>query len=149
MARKFLIFGFTLREYAVSAPSITQQVTFIYTSDLPASSSFLRDKLGLRLALNQFDTCHIYETAPNAFLGVCTNRPPQPNPGVTYTFVVSDVDAVYAEWTARGVEFDGPPELSERFKVYAAFFRGIENYRFEIQDFRDPTWPKPVTGARA
>ncbi len=123
---------------------IHQQVTFIYTSDLESGSAFLRDKLALKLVLNQFDTCHIYETAPNAFLGVCTNRPPPEQPGVTYTFVTPDVDAMYAELTGRGVEFDGPPKLVERFQVYAAFFRGIENYRFEIQEFRDPTWPKPV-----
>ena len=126
---------------------IHQQVTFIYTSDLASGSAFLRDKLGLKLVLNQFDTCHIYETAPNAFLGVCTNRPPPAEPGVTYTFVTSDVDGMYSELTGRGVEFDGPPKLVERFQVYAAFFRGIENYRFEIQEFRDPTWPKPIAAA--
>ena len=123
---------------------ITQQVTFIYTTDLASGSAFLRDKLGLKLVLNQYDTCHIYEAAPNAFLGVCTNRPPPAEPGVTYTFVTDDVDALYKELSDRGVEFDGPPALSERFNVYAAFFKGIENYRFEIQDFRDPSWPTPI-----
>lgn len=124
--------------------TIQQQVTFIYTRDLQTGSSFLRDKLGLRLVLNQFDTCHIYEAAPNAFLGVCTNREPPENPGVTYTFVTSDVDAMYETLKGRGVAFDGPPNLSERFNVYSAFFTGIENYRFEIQEFRDPSWPKPA-----
>ncbi|MEQ8584623.1 MAG: VOC family protein [Thalassobaculaceae bacterium] len=125
--------------------AIQQQVTFLYTRDLAAGSAFLRDKMGLRLALNQFDLCHIYEVAPNAFLGVCTNRPAPADPGVTYSFVVSDADAAYETLKARGVEFEAPPELSERFNVYSAFFGGIENYRFEIQEFRDPTWPKPVT----
>lgn len=125
--------------------AIQQQVTFLYTRDLAAGSAFLRDKMGLRLALNQFDLCHIYEVAPNAFLGVCTNRPAPADPGVTYSFVVSDADATYETLKARGVEFEAPPELSERFNVYSAFFGGIENYRFEIQEFRDPTWPKPVT----
>lgn len=124
--------------------AIRQQVTFLYTRDLSAGSSFLRDKVGLRLVLNQFDLCHIYETAPNAFLGVCTNRPAPEDPGVTYSFVVSDADAAYETMKARGVEFEAPPELSERFNVYSAFFRGIESYRFEIQEFRDPSWPVPV-----
>ena len=96
------------------------------------------------MVLNQSDTCHIFETAPNAFLGVCTNRSPPDDPGVTYTFVASDVDAMYETLKSRGVAFDAPPSLSERFNVYSAFFSGIENYRFEIQEFRDPTWPKPV-----
>ena len=126
-------------------PPITQQVTFIYTRDLLGSSAFLRDKVGLRLALNQFDLCHIYETAPNAFLGVCVNREPPEEPGLTYSFVTPDVDGMYAALKARGVEFEAPPRLSERFNVYSCFFRGIETYRFEIQEFRDPHWPSPVT----
>lgn len=124
--------------------AIQQQVTFLYTRDLAAGSAFLRDKMGLRLALNQFDLCHIYEVAPNAFLGVCTNRPAPADPGVTYSFVVDDADAAYETLKARGVAFEAPPELSERFNVYSAFFGGIENYRFEIQEFRDPSWPKPI-----
>ncbi|MCR9071270.1 MAG: VOC family protein [Alphaproteobacteria bacterium] len=125
--------------------TIQQQVTFLYTRDLAAGSAFLRDKIGLRLALNQFDLCHIYEVAPNAFLGVCTNRPAPADPGVTYSFVVSDTDAAYETLRGRGVEFEAPPQLSERFNVYSAFFGGIENYRFEIQEFRDPSWPVPVS----
>ncbi|MDF1793656.1 MAG: VOC family protein [Thalassobaculaceae bacterium] len=129
----------------MSAFTIQQQVTFLYTRDLVAGSSFLRDKVGLRLVLNQFDLCHVYEAAPNAFLGVCTNRPAPADPGVTYSFVVSDADAAYRALKDRGVAFESPPELSERFNVYSAFFGGIENYRFEIQEFRDPGWPAPVT----
>ncbi|HEY9566872.1 MAG TPA: VOC family protein [Thalassobaculum sp.] len=125
-------------------PPITQQVTFIYTRDLDAASGFLRDRLGLRLALNQNDLCHIYETASNAFLGVCVNREPPAEPGVTYSFVTSDVDGLYETLRARGVEFESPPRLSDRFNVYSCFFRGIESYRFEIQEFRDPAWPAPA-----
>jgi predicted enzyme related to lactoylglutathione lyase len=128
----------------MTAFTIQQQVTFLYTRDLAAGSAFLRDKVGLRLALNQFDLCHIYQTAPNAFLGVCTNRPAPPDPGVTYSFVVSDADAAYETLKSRGVAFEAPPAFSERFNVYSAFFDGIESYRFEIQEFRDPTWPAPV-----
>lgn len=123
---------------------VTQQLTFIYTTDLPAASAFLRDTLGLELALNQYDLCHIYRVAGESYLGVCRNRPPPENPGVTYSFVVEDVDATYALWKGRGVEFEAPPEYSEKFKVYSCFFRGIENYRFEIQAFRDPAWPAPA-----
>lgn len=124
-------------------PVSVQQVTFIYTRDLRAASAFLRDKVGLRLALDQNGVCHIFETAPNAFLGVCTNREPPADPGVTISLVTTDVDALYAALTNRGVVFDGPPTRSERFGVYSCFFRGIEGYRFEIQSFDDPRWPSP------
>jgi len=127
----------------MTSPKITQQVTFIYTTDLPAASSFLADKLGLELALNQFDRCHIFRTGPDAFLGVCTNRTPPAEPGVTVTLVADDVDAMYETLKSRGVEFQGPPKLHESFNVYSCFFGGIENYRFEIQEFRDPSWPAP------
>ncbi len=122
-------------------PPFAQQVAFIYTRDLNKASAFLTDKLGLRRVLNQSDHCHIYAVAPGAFLGVCTNREPPPEPGVTYSFVTPDVDGLYETLKERGVEFEAPPRHSERFNVYSCFFRGIENYRFEIQSFRDPAWP--------
>lgn len=122
-------------------PPFTQQVAFIYARDLDKASAFLADTLGLRLVLDQGGLCHIYEVTAGAFLGVCTNREPPSDPGVTYSFVTPDVDAMYETLKARGVEFESAPSLSERFNVYSCFFRGIENYRFEIQEFRDPTWP--------
>lgn len=122
---------------------IDQQVTFIYTRDLAAASSFLSDKLGLERVLDQFGICHIYRVTGTSFLGVCVNREPPLDPGVTYTFVARDVDAAYKELSGRGVVFDGPPRLSRKFNVYATFFGGIENYRFELQEFRDPVWPRP------
>lgn len=125
-------------------PQITQQVTFIYTKDLAASSSFLREVLGFELVQNQSDHCHIYRVTGNTFLGVCTNREPSENPPLTYTFVTPDVDGMYAHLTDKGVVFDAPPKLSEKFNVYSAFFRDPAGYRFEIQEFRDPTWPAPV-----
>jgi hypothetical protein len=42
------------------------------------------------------------------------------------------------------VVFEAPPALSTRFNVYAAFFRDPAGYRFEIQEFRDPSWPRPT-----
>ena len=128
----------------MNQPSISQQVTFIYTRDLAAGSAFLAEKLGLALALVQGGHCHIYQVTPTAFLGICSNREPPENPGVTYSFVAADVDATYEIWKSRGVEFDSPPAFSEKFQVYSAFFRGPENYRFELQAFRDPAWPKPL-----
>lgn len=130
-----------------SRPPFAQQITFIYTRDLAEASAFLSTKLGLRLALNQGGLCHIYEVTAGAYLGVCVNREPPADPGVTYSFVTADVDALYETLRARGVEFEAAPRLSERFNVYSCFFRGIENYRFEIQAFRDPAWPAPPAGS--
>lgn len=130
-----------------SRSPFAQQVTFLYTRDLAKASAFLNSKLGLQLVLNQGDLCHIYEAAAGAYLGVCVNREPPPDPGVTYSFVTADVDAMYETLRSRGVEFEAPPRLSERFNVYSCFFRGIENYRFELQAFRNPAWPAPPTAS--
>ena len=124
--------------------SIGQMLTFIYTNDLASASEFLGKTLRFRLVLNQNNRCHIFEAAPNAFLGVCTNRPPVDDPAVTISFVSDDVDGFYERLSAQGVVFDAPPAYNETFNVYAAFFRGIGNYRFEVQEFRDPSWPSPV-----
>ena len=123
-------------------PFIDQQLTFIYTTNLDESSAFLRDALGLELVLDQFGLCHIYRVTATSFLGVCTNREPPENPGLTYSFVVKDVDEAYETLKSRGVAFDGPPTHSEKFNVYSCFFKGIGNYRFELQQFRDPSWPR-------
>ena len=48
---------------------IDQQVTFIYTRDLAAGSSFLSDKLGLERVLDQFGICHIYRVTGTSFSG--------------------------------------------------------------------------------
>jgi predicted enzyme related to lactoylglutathione lyase len=126
---------------AAPHPFIDQQLTFIYTTNLPESSAFLRDALGLELVLDQFGICHIYRVTATSFLGVCTNREPPENPGLTYSFVVKDVDEAYETLKGRGVVFDTPPKHSEKFNVYSCFFKGIENYRFELQQFKDPSWP--------
>ncbi|MBM84561.1 MAG: glyoxalase [Rhodospirillaceae bacterium] len=126
-------------------PLFTQQVTFIYTRDLDTGSAFLGKILGLRRVLNQSDLCHIYEVVPNAYLGICVDHEPPKNPGLTYSFVSDDVDAHYTLLVERGVEFEAPPAYSEKFQVYSAFFRGPENYRFELQTFRDPDWTTKTT----
>jgi catechol 2,3-dioxygenase-like lactoylglutathione lyase family enzyme len=123
-------------------PFIDQQLTFIYTKNLPESSAFLRDVLGLELVLDQFGICHIYRVTATSFLGVCTNREPPENPGLTYSLVVKDVDEAYETLKSRGVVFEAPPKHSEKFNVYSCFFRGIESYRFEIQQFMDSSWPQ-------
>jgi catechol 2,3-dioxygenase-like lactoylglutathione lyase family enzyme len=130
----------------MGASPFTQQVTFLYTRDLGAASAFLGNTLGLDLVLDQGGTCHIFRVAGNSFLGVCTNREPPAEPGVTFTFITPDVDAEYARLMALGVAFDGPPKHSERFNVYSCFFHGpgLERYRFELEAFRDPAWPAPV-----
>ena len=121
---------------------IRQSVTFVYTRDLAGAEAFLAGQLGFERVLDQNGLCHVYRTSPTSFLGVCTTRPVPAEPGVTITFVVDDIDATHAAWAARSVVFEAPPATSARFNVRSCFFRGIEGYRFEVQTFLDPAWPR-------
>lgn len=127
----------------MARPPIDQQVTFIYTADLAASAAFFGETLELEQVLDQ-GPCRIFRIGPDSFLGVCDSRPPPAaTPPVTYTIVSPDVDGWHAFLERKGVATEGRPRLSERFNVYSFFFRDPNGYRFEVQAFRDPAWPKP------
>ena len=57
---------------------------------------------------------------------------------MTHSFGLDDVDAYYTLLLKRGVGFEAPPFYPEKFWAYSAFFRGLENYRFELQTFNNP-----------
>jgi len=122
-------------------PEITGQVTFIYTEELGSTSAFYRDILELEMVVDQ-GCCHIYQTGPSSFIGVCeiSERPKNPV-GVMLTVVTPEVDRFYAHLLAKGITFERPPTLSERFNVYSCLFKGPDGYSIEIQEFKDPDWP--------
>ncbi|NQV99138.1 MAG: VOC family protein [Rhodospirillales bacterium] len=121
-------------------PLIRQQVTFLYTDDLAATSAFYRDVMELEFALDQ-GPCHIYKLSPTSFIGLCTlaDRPTSPV-GVTISLVVDDVDGFHATLVNKGVTCERSPAFSERFNVYSCLFIDPNGYRLEIQEFRDPEW---------
>ena len=57
----------------------------------------------------------------------------------TYRLVLD----VAAYFKARGVAFDGPPNMLGGRTVYSAFFKDPEGYWLEIQEFNEPRWPYP------
>jgi catechol 2,3-dioxygenase-like lactoylglutathione lyase family enzyme len=116
------------------------QITFCYTPDLEAAAQFYEDVLGLPLALDQ-GACRIYRVAKCAYLGFCT-RADAPRPdGIILTLVTDDVDGWHARLVQRGVEFEKPPALNEKFNIYHCFLRDPAGYLIEIQRFEDPRWP--------
>jgi len=125
----------------VSHPPISEQVTFLYTTDLAATSRFWGEVVGLEMVLDQ-GSCHIFRTGPSSYVGCCqrADRPRSPV-GLTFSLVTPDVDGWYATLVERGVEFVAPPAYSEDFQVYACLFHDPNGYRIEIQEFRDPRWP--------
>lgn len=128
-------------------PSFTQQVTFLYTRDLPATTRFYEELLGLPLVLNQ-GGCRIYRVAADAFVGFCASEaaaaPPAERRTVIVTLVSDAVDEWYRWLSARGVVFEKTPALNEQFNIYHCFLRDPNGYLLEIQRFLDPAWPPPL-----
>jgi catechol 2,3-dioxygenase-like lactoylglutathione lyase family enzyme len=140
-------------------PSLTQQVTFLYTADLEATHAFYGKLLGLPLVLDQ-DACRIYRAVPGgageAFLGFCRRgavlQPPAPEPAgqegvldrsVVLTLVSEEVDGWGAWLEAQGVALERPPQHNATYNIRHLFLRDPDNRLVEIQQFLDPTWPQP------
>ncbi|HAJ36053.1 MAG TPA: glyoxalase [Chloroflexi bacterium] len=124
----------------MTAP-FTQQVTFLYTSDLVATARFYEAIIGLPLALDQ-GNCRIYRVSADGFLGFCARRGAQPS-GVIVTFVTPDVDGWYDRLCAQGVVFEKAPVFNPDYNIYHCFLRDPNGYLLEIQRFCDPAWPQP------
>ncbi|MBU8546932.1 MULTISPECIES: VOC family protein [Roseomonadaceae] len=127
-----------------------QNVVWLYTDDLDRLAQFYGEVLGLPLVMDQ-GICRIFQVSPTGFLGVCNKADrPRGTRGMMFTFLVQDLDTAYARLLARGVVFDGPPELSGGGMVYSCFLHDPEGYWLQLQEFRDPRWPYPAgRGPRA
>jgi catechol 2,3-dioxygenase-like lactoylglutathione lyase family enzyme len=125
-----------------------QQVTFIYVADLDRSARFYGDALGLELVLDQ-GSCRIFRTAGDAFLGICAGPGREPVPeGVILTLVSGDVDGWWERLAAGGFAAERRPRENAEYRIYHAFWRDPDGYLVEIQEFRDPRWPRPSGGLR-
>jgi catechol 2,3-dioxygenase-like lactoylglutathione lyase family enzyme len=129
-------------------PPITQQVTFLYTNDLPATHQFYAEVLGLPLVLDQ-GMCRIYQVQPTAFLGFCqagtaVDRKVEDPSGIVLTLVSDHVDAWHDYLTQHHphVVIEKPPTHNPTYNIYHLFLRDPNQYLVEIQTFLDPTWPR-------
>lgn len=137
-------------------PSFTQQVTFIYTTNLSASAYFYEEVLGLPLVLDQ-GACRIYRVgAGDAFLGICerkeaTHHAPDEDTvsAVILTLVSDQVDDWYRYLKGQRVHFEKAPTHNPTYNIYHCFLRDPNGYLIEIQSFLDPNWPHPQTSSLA
>ena len=119
-------------------PPITQQITFLYVTDLDVSTAFYAGMLGLPLVRDQ-GTCRIYRAAPTAFIGLC-RRPdivPQPD-SLIVTLVTDNVDSWFMRAVAAGATVESPPAHSDLYQITHCFLRDPDGYRVEIQRFDTP-----------
>ena len=131
-----------------------QAVTFIFVRDLDASSCFYSSILRLPLVLVQrppggtSDVVRIYAITATSFIGLCLADPTSKSgtgvvtDGVILTLVTDSVD----EWSARlideNVQLEKGPIFNDRYNIYHVFFRDPDGHLMEIQQFRDPNWPR-------
>jgi catechol 2,3-dioxygenase-like lactoylglutathione lyase family enzyme len=125
----------------VTHPPIESAITFFYTHDLDISARFYEEVLGLELWLDQ-GSCRIYQVSGEGYVGLCqtsetktlsTDKPSS----VIFTLVTKQVDEWFKYLQQRGVEFEKPPSLNEKYNIYHCFLRDPNGYLIEIQRFLD------------
>lgn len=130
-------------------PQIDQQITFLSTYNLNVSTEFYEQKLGLELWLDQV-TCRIYTVSGSGYLGLCQaseklSPPTDKQSSVIFTLVTQQVDEWFEYLKERGVEFEKPPTLNEKYNIYHCFFRDPDGYLIEIQRFETNDNKKDIT----
>lgn len=120
--------------------SATDQITFIYVSDLAVADEFYGGVLGLEMVLDQ-GGCHIYRVTETSFLGACTIRPEKVGvAGALVTFVTDDVDDWHERLLAASATILTEPAPNETYAIYNFFAEDPDGNRFEVQRFDDPAW---------
>ena len=119
---------------------IESQITFLYTQDLEITGHFYESVLGLELALDQ-GTCRIYRVSTDGFIGFCEKSAVRADKAdVIFTIVTPDVDQWYRDLVSKGIQFQKPPAVNPKFKIYHFFLHDPNGYLIEIQKFLDPRW---------
>lgn len=124
----------------MNKPSIDQQITFLYTRDLDATTRFYEEVVRLPLVLDQ-GSCRIYRTVGDAYVGFCerATAPDEPQ-GILFTLVADDVDGWYEHFISHGVEVTHAPAVNETYGIYHFFVQDPNGYTIEVQRFLDPDW---------
>ncbi len=122
----------------MNRPNISNQITWVYTTDLDQTSSFYEKVLGLKLVLDE-GTARIFQITLAAQIGVCTafeDRIVEPKGGMI-TLVTNEVDEWYALLKNKGITIHNPPQVLEKFNIYTFFLEDPNGYVIEIQQFLD------------
>ena len=124
-------------------PRIDDQITWVYTNDLPGTARFYAETLGLTQVLDQ-GQCRVFRTCDHGYIGVCKVRPGrhvEPK-GVVLTLVTKQVDEWHERLRKAGAMIEAPPKDSPEYGIYAFFAQDPNGYRLEFQRFHDPNWSK-------
>ena len=117
-------------------------ITFLFVADLETSHEFYAGALGLDLVVDQGD-CRIYRVSGDAFVGICERPDRVADDGLIVTLVVDDVDGMHDRLVGAGVGVESPPQQSDTYGIYHAFYRDPDGHAVEVQRFDDPGWAQP------
>lgn len=125
---------------AVLEAEVSGFIGFYPTADLVRTRAFYEHGLGLRLVRDQ-ERCLIFQVVVGSYLGFCLSDEPMDEHrglGLILTWLVDDVDRVYEALLKLGCDLEGPPQVSERYRIYHFFARDPNGYRLEMQRFLEP-----------
>ena len=119
-----------------------QQVTFLKTNKMQESIEFYENILELKLVLDQ-GGCRIYQISSSAFLGICKREiSEEGSKNLVFTFVTDKVDEWYEKLKDQKVLITKTPAFNPEYNIYHMFMQDPNGYILEIQEFKDPAWPK-------
>ena len=125
------------------------QISFLYFDDLQAACQFFGDILELPLVCDQ-GWSKIYRTSAGAYVGAVDRSrgacKATTRDGVLTSLVVQNADEMYERLIEKGIDFERPPKYSESLKIKSMMFMGPEGYKFEVEEFLDPTDRKVFYG---
>merc|ERR1712232_498566 len=146
-------------------PLAPQVITWLYTKNLSKATNFLENVVGWPMIfdggshpLPDWSGCKVHRGSSHAiFIGICNIRDAPTSmdqASVTITLVTADGREGVDAWH-RYLSFQGAihinvtePRYSPTFNCYAFNFYDVDAdslglYRFEVQVFEDPSWPRP------
>lgn len=110
-------------------------ILFLATDDLKRTDDFYRNVLDLELYKDQ-GKCMIYRINKGAAIGFCTHIAKNLNEkSPILTLIVDDVDRLYKEIKAKGIETLDIPKENKEFNIYHFFLKDNNGYTIEIQKF--------------
>jgi len=119
-------------------PEISQQITFLHSSDLKKTRHFYEGLLNLKMVRDQ-GACQIYRVTDEAYLGFCKHiEPISLGRKVILTLVTEDVDTWYESLKTRGADLMEPPQSNPNYQIYHFFLVDPNGYWIEFQRFDQP-----------
>ena len=116
--------------------NVTAQISWVYTEDLEASTTFYSEVLGFKCVRDQCNA-RIFATVDNAAIGVCktfAERVIEPRGGMI-SIVTNGVDAWYQHLIDLSVDITQPLHRLEQFGICSFIVTDPDGYLIEFQQF--------------